>query len=208
MKKSILVIAALFAAFSINAKEIVIDLNTATEMAYDGCTATPSVADGVLTVNYMTPAGWLWAGVEFPVDNVEGLISLDFDFQGTGEGIVLYPYVRDAEGARWTKGEYWITLEETSWGSESIVPDALLWDAADYELASKAVTAVGFIANPGSATTSSFALRNVKLIVPDDEETALDNVATQSMVVKVVRGGQVLFIRDGKTFNALGAEVK
>ena len=51
-----------------------------------------------------------------------------------------------------------------------------------------------------------FYLRNVKLIVPDDQ-TAIDQLKTQTNVSKVIRNGQVLFIRDGKTFNALGAIV-
>jgi len=36
----------------------------------------------------------------------------------------------------------------------------------------------------------------------------IQTVNTANKAVKVVRDGQVLFIRDGKTFNALGAEVK
>ena len=38
--------------------------------------------------------------------------------------------------------------------------------------------------------------------------TAIDNTAAEVQAAKVVRNGQVLIIRDGKTFNALGAEIK
>lgn len=38
--------------------------------------------------------------------------------------------------------------------------------------------------------------------------TAIDNTDAEVQAAKVVRNGQVLIIRDGKTFNALGAEIK
>jgi len=40
------------------------------------------------------------------------------------------------------------------------------------------------------------------------DPSGIQTVMAASKAVKVVRDGQVLFIRDGKTFNALGAEVK
>jgi hypothetical protein len=47
----------------------------------------------------------------------------------------------------------------------------------------------------------------VKVTVPDSEE-ALDNIHASNKAIKVIRDGQVLILRDGKTFNALGAEMK
>lgn len=38
--------------------------------------------------------------------------------------------------------------------------------------------------------------------------TGVENVSSQKDVQKIIRDGQVLIIRDGKTFNALGAEMK
>ena len=39
-------------------------------------------------------------------------------------------------------------------------------------------------------------------------ETTIDNIATQQNATKVIRNGQMVILRDGKAFNALGAEVK
>jgi hypothetical protein len=38
--------------------------------------------------------------------------------------------------------------------------------------------------------------------------TAIDNTVVAPQVEKIVRNGQVLIIRDGKTFNMMGQEVK
>ena len=40
------------------------------------------------------------------------------------------------------------------------------------------------------------------------EGTGVENVTTGANTVKMVRNGQLVIIRDGKTFNALGQEVK
>lgn len=38
--------------------------------------------------------------------------------------------------------------------------------------------------------------------------TNIDNTAVEAKTTKIIRDGQILILRDGKTFNALGAEVK
>ena len=206
MKKSILFVAALVAAFTINAKEIVVDLSSATEMAYDACSGTPTFADGVLTVDYMTPSTWLWAGVEMPVKNLTNVTNISFEYKGSGEGVVLYAYLRDSEGNRWTKSDFWPSLEETDWTPIEMLPDAPHWDSPEYAFGDKPFVQIGFIANPGVATTSAFFLRNVKIAA--DEATAVETVAAQENATKIMRNGQVLILRDGKTFDMLGAEVK
>ena len=206
MKKSILFVAALFAAFTLNAKEIVVDLSAATELAYDACSGTPTLADGVLTVDYMTPAGWLWAGVEMPVNNLTNVTNVSFEYKGSGEGVVLYAILIDSEGNRWTKGDLWPSLEETDWTLIEMLPDTKHWDSPEYSFGEKPFVKIGFIANPGTATTSTFWLRNVKIVA--DEATAIETVAAQQNATKIMRNGQVLIVRDGKTFDMLGAEVK
>lgn len=208
MKKSLLFIAALFAAIALNAREVTIDLSTATEMAYTNCTATPSYADGVLTVSY-SAGGWEWAGVEFALDNID-VTSIDFEYMGvTEEWTSFVVYLRAVDGARWYDEADDFSMSHAEWFSKAgYVPTQLLWDESEFEYGEKPFIALGFIANPGSATTSTFSLRNVKLTVPGEDETNLNNVSSPNKVTKVIRGGQVFFIHDGKTFNALGAEVK
>lgn len=54
---------------------------------------------------------------------------------------------------------------------------------------------------------SAMKLNSVTLTEKSNPSSIVSTVS-ESKSVKVIRDGQVLFIRDGKTFNALGAEVK
>ena len=207
MKKTILFVAALFAAVMVNAKEISVDLSKATEMSYDNCSAALSYADDVLTVNYSTSTGWEWAGIEVALDNLD-VTAMAFDFQGSASvWTSFHIYLRDSEGARWYDDADDFSLSSDEWVSKvGYVPTKLLWDASSVNFGDKPIIAVGFIANPMEAYSGTFKLRNVKLTVSG--ETAVENVESQTKAVKVVRNGQILILRDGKTFNALGAEVK
>ena len=168
MKRFFLLTAAALAAVMVNAEVISIDLNSASEMAFTGCSANFSATDNILTVNY-TAGGWQWAGVEFPLDNLAAVTTIRYDYKGDGaegfdEGIVLYVYLRDSEGNRWIQYDYWPNLRNKEWQTEAIVPDsALNWDAPSYKLGDKPFTNIGFIANPGAATSGSFQLRNIKI---------------------------------------------
>ena len=46
------------------------------------------------------------------------------------------------------------------------------------------------------------------LVISGGTATSIDNIAISMDAQKIVRNGQVLIIRDGKTFNLLGQEVK
>ena len=50
--------------------------------------------------------------------------------------------------------------------------------------------------------------RVYKVVFTKTEATGFENVGINGKAVKVVRDGQVLILRDGKMYNALGAEVK
>ena len=174
MKRTYLLFAALLIAFTLRAEVIDIDLNTATEMAYDNCSATFEVVDDALSVNY-TAGGWEWAGVEFPIGGRSSVSHVLYEYKGDGapgfsDGIVLYVYLRDSEGNRWTQGDYWPNLMNSDWVSEAMTPNgALDWDAPGYAFGDKPFVSIGFVANPGVANTGSFSLRNIKLTVSDGE---------------------------------------
>ncbi len=213
MKKSILFIAALFAAVAMNAREINIDLSKG--VAYSSTeTVMGSIAfaDGVLIVNWQASAGWQHHGVAFALDNIEKVTNITFDYKGDGvaaygdDGVCIYPYLRDAEGRRWFKKDYYPNAQNTEWQAEEFLPDNCPYDGATYQFGEQPFTSLEFIVDPSKEGQGVFYLRNVKLIVPDDQ-TAIDQLKTQTNVSKVIRNGQVLFIRDGKTFNALGAIV-
>ena len=209
MKKFFLFATALFAAVTLNAREITVDLSTATEIAYTNCSATFAVADGALNVNY-TAGAWEWAGVEFDLDNLEAVTSMSFDFKGQtpNEWTSFIIYLRDSEGARWYDDADDFSLSQAEWLSKTgYLPTKLCWDAANYAFGEKPFTKLGFMANPMVAESSSFSIRNVKILLPDSD-TAIENVETGTRAQKVIRDGQVLILRDGKTFNTVGTEIR
>lgn len=209
MKKFFLFATALFAAVTLNAREITVDLSTATEIAYTNCSATFAVADGALNVNY-TAGAWEWAGVEFDLDNLEAVTSMSFEFKGQtpNEWTSFIIYLRDSEGARWYDDADDFSLSQAEWLSKTgYLPTKLCWDAANYAFGEKPFTKLGFMANPMVAESSSFSIRNVKILLPDSD-TAIENVETGTRAQKVIRDGQVLILRDGKTFNTVGTEIR
>ena len=182
MKKMFLFTAVLCAAMSINAEVINIDLTKAVEAAYSGCSATPSVSNGVLTVNY-SAGGWQWAGVEFPINSLTQVPTISYEYKGDGapgfdQGIVLFVYLRDTQGNRWIQNNYWPNIQNTTWQSDIITPDGNLdWDEPSYAIGTEAFTRLGFIVNPGAKTSGSFQLRNIKLTLlgEGEERPVTDN---------------------------------
>jgi hypothetical protein len=61
---------------------------------------------------------------------------------------------------------------------------------------------------PGAAITFEMPAEDVTIQTTFSLPTALENAEAAVKAEKVIRDGQVLILRDGKTFNALGAEVK
>lgn len=212
MKKCFL-IAALFAAFTMNAKEIVIDLSTAvSELTSEADQATFSLEEGVLTVNWVASAGWNEQGVAFPLNNLEKVTNISYEYKGDGvadfgeEGVCLFPRLRDAEWNRWYKNDYYPNVKETEWQTEAMLPDNCPWDGATYAFGEKPFISLAFVVNPGKAGSGTFYLRNVVLTV--EEESAVTNVEAQEKAVKEIRDGKMVIMRGGKCFNALGTEMK
>ncbi len=207
MKKSILFVAAMFAAFTVNARVINMDLTSASAIAYDNCSATPTVTDGVLNVTW-TASSWAWAGVEFALDNLAVVNSIDFDYKGeTPEWTSLLVYLLDSEGGKWHNNDADLSMSAADWTTiADLIPVDYLWSDPGYTMGTYPFVALGFIANPMNESSNTFSLRNVILNVPDG--TGLENARSDVKAQKIIRDGQVLIIRDGRTFNALGAEMK
>lgn len=206
MKKSLLIIAALCTAFVVNAKVLNIDLSEGS--ITDGASATLN-EDG-LKVNYDLGA-WGAGGVIYALDDLD-VTELAFDYKSDGlieSWVSFIVYLEDSEGGQWysAAADLSISSWNAEWESKNFMPTDILWESSTAEAPVKPFKALGFLANPSVETQGAFFLRNVQLTVPDDE-TALEQVNAQSKVTKIVSDGQVFFVRDGKTFNALGAEVK
>ena len=168
MKKSILVAVAFLVATAMCAEVVEVDLGKAGAVSTAG-TATPVFADGVLTVNWEVTVAWEVSGVEMPLENLAGVTNVNFEYMGDGQNVVIYPYLRDTEGNRWFKSEYWPNAQNTDWTAETFVPDAASWDAPAYACGDRPFNKIGFVANPGSATSGVFKLRNVKIVVSGDQ---------------------------------------
>lgn len=61
---------------------------------------------------------------------------------------------------------------------------------------------------PGAAITFEMPAEDVTIVTTFSIPTAIENAEAAVKAEKVIRDGQVLILRDGKIFNALGAEVK
>lgn len=134
------------------------------------------------------------------------LFAYGYDYANkTGEGIYLIQFDDDL------KDEDLIGLFITPAGIESS------WNAvqADGNIVLAALTPKGkdlkFTADESKSvntTTNSRLLASVTLKAPADTPTAVENTNIMAnKAQKVVRDGQILIIRDGKTFNALGAQI-
>ena len=160
MKKLFFLATVLFAALSMQAEMITVDL-TNPSVIFENGSATPAYADGELTVNWEVTVGWGVAGVELALSDLMDVYSISFEYMGDGAEIGLIPYIRDVDGIRWWDNSSWSSLAATEWTSMTIVPNTDLWDGPTYAYGEKAFNKIGFIANPSTAVTGVFKLRNI-----------------------------------------------
>ena len=206
MKKFYLFAAAMMAAMTINANEIAIDLSTASVL--EG--ASKNMVNNELVVSYNL-GEWGAAGVEFALPNLD-VTNIEFEYKGdesVTEWVSFLVYLVDSRDGMWysNAADLSISSWNNEWENKSYMPSDVLWGSSTAVEPVKPFKKLAFIANPEHPTQGEFAIRNVKVTVPDSEE-ALDNIHASNKAVKVICDGQVLILRDGKTFNALGAEMK
>ena len=202
--KKLFLFAALFAAISLNAKVVTIDLSKGTAN-----NAELKLENNELTASYNLGA-WGAGGVVFALDNLD-VTELAFDYKGdtTVAGWVSFlVYLEDSQGGQWYSADADLSISEwdAEWASKNYMPSDVLWESSTAAQPVKPFKRLGFLANPENATKATFAIRNVKLTVPD--ETAIDNTAVEAKAVKSIQNGQLLILRDGKTYDALGTQIK
>lgn len=210
MKKFFLLATAMFAAFTINAAEVNVDLSKYIAAGDNAADVTPVLASGELTVSYDFAGAWGNGGVKFALNNLN-VTNLAFEYKGDAAAtawVSFQVYLEDSNGGLWysSAADLCISSWVADWTAKSYMPADVLWDSTTDPTPAKPFVALGFLANPQDPTTASFAIRNVKLTV--EGGTGIDNAAVDVKATKIIRDGQVMIVRDGKTFNALGAEVK
>lgn len=77
----------------------------------------------------------------------------------------------------------------------------------DYE-GLKAISLQPSVVNKDYTFTWTYATGTLNVTFPSNDPTALDNTDATVKAAKVLRDGQVLIIRDGKTYNVIGLEVR
>ena len=207
MKKFFLFSAALFAAWTVNAGVVNIDLSKAT---ITSSAVSMNLENDELTVNYDIKQSWGNEGVTFTLDDLD-VTELAFEYKGDESvpaWVSFIVYLMDSQGGMWYSFDADLSISEwnAEWEGKAFMPTDVLWDSSLASEPVKPFKQLGFLANPENPTSASFAIRNIKLTVNGSED--ITNTSVQSKAVKVIRDGQVLILRDGKTFNALGAEMK
>ena len=135
-----------------------------------------------------------------------GLFGFGYEMQKKdGEGIFFVQLDANNLAAKDTVGLFITAGTETTWNA--VEADGNIVFAAN----TAANSDLKFTADESKSvktTTLSRILASVTLKAPKDEPTAIENTSLKATKAqKVVRDGQIIIIRDGKTFNALGAQI-
>lgn len=187
-------------------QDFALDLGTATEPANQSATCSWSLsADSVLTVSYSTSGSWLYTGVSFPLPELEDLVSVSLEYQGSSldSWTVILPVIEDGAN-RWYDAQDRPVMD-TEWHQTTVLPTTNLWSSATGSYGDRPVTAFTVLVNPMAATTASFRIRNVRLrrLVPAPI-TTIDTPVEQSRAHKFLRNGQLYIRVADRTYNILG----
>lgn len=208
--KKIFFFAALFAAAMMNAAEVVVDLSNYSKAGDNADEVSVSLAGGELTVNYDLKGAaesYPNGGVSFVLNNLD-VTEIAFDYKGDASvatWVSFYVYLEDSEGGLWYSEAADLSISEWNqeWASKNYMPADVLWESTAKTQPAKPFVNIYFLANPSAAMKGSFAIRNVKLTVAGG--AGIENTAVETKAAKSIRNGQLIIVRDGKTYNVLGA---
>ncbi len=194
-------------------EDIVVDLSTAVDANTD-FPSTWILNDKELTVTYdfsgAADNSWPNGGVEFPLDNVENVKAMSFEYKGDAaisQWTSFMAYLKDSEGVRWFNKAADLSLDGiTTWQRKEYMPEDELWNTtATWKSGDKPFVAIGFLANPGNADKATFCLRNVKIIL--NSATGLKDVMMHQKASKFMMNGRMMIKHGNRIFNAMGAEL-
>lgn len=187
------------------AEDMVIDLSTAVQ-ANTPCAWTLN-SNNELMVNYDL-AAWGNGGPKFALPNIktDRVESIQFEFIGD-EALSTWTsfqvYLEDNNGIKWYNQAADLHLNGIgTWTSQKYLPTDELWTTGN--TLGSVYSALVFLANPGVATKSSFGIRKVKINFVQAAPTGLEQMEVCPKVVKIIENGQLLIIRDGVRYNAIG----
>lgn len=139
---------------------------------------TPVVANlagGELTIDYSFTGAWGNGGVKFPLNNLQVVESVDFEYKGisstsTQDWVSMFVYLEDETGARWVKESTLNLKAAADWTTVTgfTVTQGIWGSATTGTIADHQIVAIGFMVNPADACTGSYAIRNVKINLSGD----------------------------------------
>jgi len=211
MKKLFFFAASLLVAGSMMA-QVNIDLSNGENPAFeegDNAVLDYSASTGELTVTATAGKQWGAPGVKFVLDEpiaVTDLMAFVGSMKCTEavEETTMIPFFVNDEGNRMWQDDYNPgTTEFADWGDFTALPDAYLWDESETEIAATNVVAVGVVANADTPLQDYvFYLKELMLIT---NGSGIIEVMSDHKVSKAMVNGQLVIIRNGVMFNALGA---
>lgn len=166
MKKLFFLVAALCLALTIHAAVTELDLSKAKSYSTaGGATLAYDEESKELTVNWEVTSGWAVSGIQISLRSLTGVTGIQFEFQGNGKAVDFLHYLTDEQGTYWWDANGQESLASTDWKSLSVTPYKALWQDNDpYEYGTSSIVAIQFVANPSTATTGTFKIRNARLI--------------------------------------------
>lgn len=194
--------------------DLAVDFSAAANV--NGTNCSWLLAEGVLDVTYDFSAAeagsWPNGGVEFPLNNVENVKAMAFDFKGDAavtQWTSFHAYLKDSEGVRWYSPSKDLHLNGvTDWSHQEFMPNAGLWTTPAHEVGAYPFVAIGFIANSLNPDLAHFYLRDVKVIVEgEDVTTEVEDIQEETKAQKIIRNGQIIIVRDGVEYTLMGARL-
>ena len=130
----------------------------------------------------------------------------------------LYSYDNDNNRTKYTKESYsgieWYMYEQTLYTYDNTIDISDVFGLTTYieYISGGGVYSPVSINNPlltetslnGDESTTSL----IQYFYSDGEANAIENTTIADSIYKVIRNGQILILRDGKTFNTLGVEIE
>ena len=158
---------------------------------------TSLAKNGEDVVLYFSKVNTIEAGKPYliePTKDVPGFIVEDVTLTSTlqpitfsegGTGVTMEPVVSVGASAT-TAGKYWLAADRYLYNNENTL---------------KSLRALFTISSAGGIAP------RVRVALDENGETALDNITTGETTVKAIINGQLIIIRNGEKFNAMGVKL-
>ena len=145
----------------------------ASDMSYN-------VSSGELNASYETTDTWHWTRIEVRLPReMNHVISANYKFKGNANGCII-PYLMYNEDGGWAvwhgeSSNISKSLDGDEFSvSQTLVPYKKLWSSGTYDT-NQYIHLIGFMANPATASTGSFSIKDI-YINTSDNQTTLDEI--------------------------------